>query len=56
MLVFYVVQAQEAIVQNGQLDLQIQNLILQESADAVDRIYAAEREEVRSTANQVKGD
>ena len=54
MLVFYVVQAQEAIVQNGQLDLQIQNLILQESADAVDRIYAAEPEEVRSTASEVQ--
>ena len=54
MLVFYVVQAQEAIVQNGQLDLQIQNLILQESADAVDRIYAAEPEEVRSTASEIQ--
>ena len=54
MLVFYVVQAQEAIVQNGQLDLQIQNLILQESADAVDRIYAQEPEEVRSTASEVQ--
>ncbi|MAH64264.1 MAG: hypothetical protein CMN54_12635 [SAR324 cluster bacterium] len=54
MLVFYVVQAQEAIVQNGQLDLQIQNLILQESAEAVDRIYAAEPEEVRSTASEVQ--
>ena len=54
MLVFYVVKAQEAIVQNGQLDLQIQNLILQESADAVDRIYAAEPEEVRSTASEVQ--
>ncbi len=54
MLVFYVVKAQEAIVQNGQLDLQIQNLILQESAEAVDRIYAAEPEEVRSTASEVQ--
>ena len=49
MLVFCVVQAQEAIVQNGLLDLQVQNLILQESANAVDRIYAAEQEEVRNT-------
>ena len=36
------------------IDLQIQNLIRQESADAVDRIYAAELEEVRNTANQIQ--
>ena len=36
------------------IDLQIQNLIRQESADAVDRIYAAEPEEVRNTANQIQ--
>ncbi len=54
MFVFRFVQAQEAFVQNGQSDLRIQKLILQESTDAVDRIYAAEQDEVRSTANQVQ--
>ncbi|RZO46394.1 MAG: hypothetical protein EVA80_04335 [Proteobacteria bacterium] len=53
-LTFNIAQAQENVVQSVQIDLQIQNLIRQESADAVDRIYAAELEEVRNTANQIQ--
>ena len=53
-LTFNIAQAQENVVQSVQIDLQIQNLIRQESADAVDRIYAAEPEEVRNTANQIQ--
>ena len=53
-LILNVAQAQKNNVQSVPLDLQIQNLIRQESIDAVDRIYAAEPEEVRSTANQIK--
>ena len=51
-LTFNIAQAQENVVQSVQIDLQ--NLIRQESADAVDRIYAAELEEVRNTANQIQ--
>ena len=46
--------AQENNVQGVPVDLQIQNLIRQESADAVDRIYATEADEVRNTANQIQ--
>ena len=53
-LTFNIAQAQENVVQSVPIDLQIQNLIRQESADAVDRIYAAELEEVRNTANQIQ--
>jgi len=53
-LTFNIAQAQENNVQSVPIDLQIQNLIRQESADAVDRIYAAEPEEVRNTANQIQ--
>ena len=53
-LTFNSAQAQENVVQSVPIDLQIQNLIRQESADAVDRIYAAELEEVRNTANQIQ--
>ena len=53
-LTFNIAQAQENNVQSVPIDLQIQNLIRQESADAVDRIYAAELEEVRNTANQIQ--
>ena len=53
-LLFCVAEAQDASNKSLQPDLQIQNLIQQESADAVNRIYAAEPEEVRSTANQVQ--
>ena len=53
-LTFDTTQAQENNFQSVPLDLQIQNLIRQESADAVDRIYAAEPEEVRNTANQIQ--
>ena len=53
-LTFNIAQAQENNVQSVPTDLQIQNLIRQESADAVDRIYAAEPEEVRNTANQIQ--
>ena len=53
-LTFNTAQSQENNVQSVPLDLQIQNLIRQESADAVDRIYAAEPEEVRNTANQIQ--
>ncbi len=53
-LTFNIAQAQENVVQSVPINLQIQNLIRQESADAVDRIYAAELEEVRSTANQIQ--
>ncbi len=53
-LTFNIAQAQENVVQSVPIDLQIQNLIRQESADAVDRIYAAELEEVRSTAKQIQ--
>ena len=51
-LTFNTVQAQENNVQSVPLNLQIQNLVRQESADTVDRIYAAEPEEDRNTANQ----
>ena len=53
-LTFNIAKAQENNVQSVPIDLQIQNLIRQESADAVDRIYAAELEEVRNTANQIQ--
>lgn len=53
-LTFNIAKAQENNVQSVPIDLQIQNLIRQESADAVDRIYAAEPEEVRNTANQIQ--
>ena len=53
-LTFNIAQAQENNVQSLPIDLQIQNLIRQESAVAVDRIYAAEPEEVRNTANQIQ--
>ena len=53
-LTFNIAQAQENNVQSVPPDLQIQNLIRQESADAVDRIYAADPEEVRNTANQIQ--
>ena len=53
-LTFNTPQAQQNNVQSVPLDLQIQNLIRQESADAVDRIYAADPEEVRNTANQIQ--
>ena len=53
-LTFNTAQAQENNVQSVPPDLQIQNLIRQESADAIDRIYAAEPEEVRNTANQIR--
>ena len=53
-LTFNTAQAQENNVQSVPLDLQIQNLIRQESADAVDRIYDSEPEEVRNTANQIQ--
>ena len=53
-LLFCVAEAKDASNQSLQLDLQIQNLIQQESGDAVNRIYAAEPEEVRSTANQIQ--
>ena len=53
-LTLNIVHAQENNVQSVPLNLQIQNLIGQESADTVDRIYAAEPEEVRNTANQIQ--
>ena len=53
-LTFNIAKAQENNVQSVPIDLQIQNLIRQESADAVERIYAAEPEEVRNTANQIQ--
>ena len=53
-LTFNIAKAQENNVQSVPIDLQIQNLIRQESADAVDRIFAAEPEEVRNTANQIQ--
>ncbi|MDG2195904.1 MAG: hypothetical protein P8O70_03275 [SAR324 cluster bacterium] len=53
-LTFNIAQAQGNNVQSVPSDLQIQNLIRKESADAVDRIYAAEPEEVRNTANQIQ--
>jgi hypothetical protein len=49
-----VAQAQKSNVKIVPPDLQIQNLIRQESIDAVDRFYAAELEEVRNTANQIQ--
>ena len=54
-LLFCVAEAQNASNKSLQLDLQVQNLIQQESADAVNRIYSAEPEEVRITANQIQG-
>ena len=53
-LTFNTIKAQENNVQIVPLGLQIQNLIRKESADAVNKIYSAEPEEVRSTANQIK--
>ena len=53
-LTLNIAEAQENNAQGVPLDLQIQKLIRQESADAVDRIYAAESEDVRNTANQIQ--
>ena len=53
-LTFNIADAQENNVQSVPIDLQIQNLIRQESSDFVVRIYAAEPEEVRNTANQIQ--